>query len=147
MTTSSADRPQPGTASVLTHGLHQAAPDTTELETALEGVELRLAALGHALAGPDPAAVESAADELRVAMRAAMESFAQVSRRGVMPPAIRQRLAMASGQVAAQREALFRATTALDQAIEILIPRPDSGGVYSPQGAQARAPGRVIAAS
>jgi hypothetical protein len=54
---------------------------------------------------------------------------------------------MASGQIAAQREALSRATTALDQALDILLPRGDDGGTYSSYGGQARSTGRVIAAS
>jgi hypothetical protein len=53
---------------------------------------------------------------------------------------------MASGQIAAQREALSRATTALDQALDILVPRADAG-LYSSQGAASRTSGRVIAAS
>jgi len=128
-------------------GLQRPATNTTELESALGVVEQQLAALGQALAQQDAVAAEGAAAELRVALRGAMEHFAQVARRGGMPPEIRRRLAMASGQIAAQREALFRATTALDQALDILLPRPDNGGVYSSQGASARSSGRVIAAS
>ena len=88
------------------------------------------------------------AGELRTAMRGAMGHFAQVQKRGVMPPEIRRRLAMASGQIAAQREALFRATTALDQALDILLPRGDAAAGYAAHGgAAARPTGRVIAAS
>ena len=141
----SATRPS---ASVLPHGLHQAAPDTGALELALASVEQSIAGLGHALTLNDSDAVEAAATELQATMRAAMERFAQVAKRGTMPPALRRRFAMASGQVAAQREALIRATTALDQALEILIPRPAaSTSVYSAQGATGRGPGRMIAAS
>ena len=39
-----------------------------------------------------------------------------------MPQVLRHRLALAGGQVAAQREALARATASLDRAIEVLIP-------------------------
>jgi hypothetical protein len=143
----SATRPAPA-ATPLPHGLHQAAPDTAELESALDVVELHIAALGRALTAQDPAAAEAAASELSTAMRGAMSHFAQVHRRGVMPPAIRRRLAMASGQIAAQREALFRATTALDQALDILLPRPEAAAGYSAYGTTAaRSTGRVIAAS
>jgi hypothetical protein len=133
---------------MLPHGLHQAPPDTTELEAALAAVEQAIAALGHTLTRQDANAVEAAAGDLQVAMRAAMTSFAQVARRGNMPPPLRKRLAMASGQVAAQREALFRATSALDQALDILIPRPAAdASVYSASGMSNRGTGRVIAAS
>ena len=38
----------------------------------------------------------------------------------------------AAGQVAAHREALARATAALDRAMDVLMPK--SGPVYGPQG-------------
>ena len=50
-----------------------------------------------------------------------------------MPAALRNRLASASGQVAAQRESLARATAALDRAIDVLLPR-DSMALYSAYG-------------
>ncbi len=135
-------------APVLPHGLQASPPNTAELESALSAVEQSIGALGHALTLNDVVAVEAAATELQATMRAAMERFAQVAKRGTMPPALRQRFAMASGQVAAQREALMRATSALDQALEILIPRPAaSASVYSAQGPAGRGPGRMIAAS
>ena len=81
-------------------------------------------------------------------MRAAMNEFAKVARRGTMPMALRNRFAMANGQIAAQREALFRATSMVEQNLEILIPRPMAeASVYSASGANQRGPGRMIAAS
>jgi hypothetical protein len=133
---------------VLPHGLHQPAPDTVALESALADVELQLDTLRDALMNQDSDLTERAAIDLRAALGSAVERFAQVSRRGIVPPQIRRRLAMASGQVAAQREALARATSALDQALEILIPRPALGAVYSAAGGASRGgPGRIIAAS
>ena len=133
---------------VLPHGLHQAAPDTGALELALASVEQSIAGLGHALTLNDSDAVEAAATELQATMRAAMERFAQVAKRGTMPPPLRRRLAMASGQVAAQREALFRATTALDQALVIRMPKPAAAAaVYGNAGTGSRGTGRIIAAS
>lgn len=138
----------PRDPSTRPHGLHQAPPDTTALESALNSVEQAIAALGHSLTRPDANAIEAAAGDLQTAMRAALEHFAQVARGGAMPPALRQRFALASGQVAAQREALFRATSALDQALDILIPKtPGEASVYSAQGTGSRSPGRVIASS
>ena len=54
-----------------------------------------------------------------------------------MPPALRDRLATASGQVVAQRESLARATAALDRALDVLLPRDDAD-LYSDYGAADR---------
>ncbi|MBC7663430.1 MAG: hypothetical protein H7276_06465, partial [Caulobacter sp.] len=73
---------------------------------------------------------------------------AKVAPRGSVPAALRNRFAKANGQIAAQREALFRATSVVEQNLEILIPRPMAEtSVYSATGANQRGPGRVIAAS
>ncbi len=114
----------------------------------LSAVEQAIATLGQTLARADIAAIESAATALHDAMRAAMSQFAQVAKRGAMPTSLRTRFALANGQIAAQREALFRATSLVEQNLEILIPRPMAEtSVYSASGASQRGPGRVIAAS
>jgi hypothetical protein len=123
-------------------------PDTSRLEVSLAAVELAIATLGHTLTRQDIAAIEAASTTLHDAMRAAMAQFAQVARRGTMPIALRTRLAMANGQIAAQREALIRAASLVEQNLEILIPRPMAEtSVYSASGASQRGPGRMIAAS
>ena len=122
--------------------------DTSELEVSLSAVEQAIATLGHTLALPDVAAIEAASTALHDAMRSAMGQFAQVAKRGTMPMSLRTRFAVANGQIAAQREALFRATSMVEQNLEILIPRPMAEtSVYSASGASQRGPGRVIAAS
>ena len=56
---------------------------------------------------------------------------------------LRQRLALAGGQVAAQREALARATASLDRAIDVLIPRPGPAhACIPPAGGAERAGGQ-----
>lgn len=55
-----------------------------------------------------------------------------------MPAPLRRRLARAGGQVAAQREALARATASLDRAIDVLIPSSASATLYSSHGASER---------
>jgi hypothetical protein len=123
-------------------------PDSSELEASLAAVELAIATLGQTLAVNDIAAVEAASTALHDAMRAAMTQFAQAARRGKMPVALRSRFAVASGQIAAQREALIRASSLIEQNLEILIPRPMAEtSVYSASGASQRGPGRMIAAS
>jgi hypothetical protein len=63
-----------------------------------------------------------------------------------VPPALRNRLANTSGQVAAQRESLARATAALDRAIDVLIPR-ENNSLYSTLGGTDRGPrgGSILA--
>lgn len=118
-------------------------PDATarnpagELEPPLAAIEAGLAALGEALRQHDGAAIEQHAHALQRALAHAVERFRLAARGGALPPALRQRLADASGQVAAQRESLARATAALDRAIDVLLPR-DAAAVYGAQGAAER---------
>ena len=122
--------------------------DTSALEASLSAVELAIATLGQTLTQRDIAAVETASTALHDTMRAAMTQFAQVARRGKMPVALRTRFALANAQIAAQREALVRATSLVEQHLEILIPRPlAETSVYSASGAAQRGPGRMLAAS
>ncbi len=115
------------------HALERAA----QLETPLAQVEDRLAALGAALHRNDAHAIESEAAELHRALAAAVEHFSRAARDGGVPPMLRQRLALASGQVAAQRESLARATAALDRAIDVLLPNLH-GHIYAPAGTPER---------
>jgi hypothetical protein len=108
-----------------------------ELEVALAAVEVRLAALGEALRARDVAGIDLHATELHRALASAIDQFAGAARSGTVPQALRHRLANTSGQVAAQRESLARATAALDRAIDVLMPR-DSGGLYSTYGSAER---------
>jgi len=107
------------------------------LEDTLAAVESRLVALGDALRSRDAVAIDSHATELHRALARAVDHFSRAARNGTVPPLLRRRLASASGQVAAQRESLARATAALDRAIEVLMPR-DAPGLYSSVGAQDR---------
>lgn len=109
----------------------------TPLEETLAAVELRLAELGQALRERNPSAIDQQADALHRALARAVDHFAQAARQGRVPGDLRLRLAQASGQVAAQRESLARATAALDRAIDVLMPR-DAGTLYSAHGAADR---------
>jgi hypothetical protein len=113
-----------------------AAPDA-QLEILLVAVERRLAALGMALREHDAAGIDLHAGELHRALASAVDRFASAARRGAVPPSLRARLAQASGQVAAQRESLARATAALDRAIDVLLPR-DGAALYSTYGGAER---------
>lgn len=104
-----------------------------ELETRLAAVEDRLALLGNALRSRDTAGIDTHAAELHRALAAAVGHFAHAARSGGIEPELKSRLARASGQVAAQRESLARATAALDRAIDVLLPR-DGVALYAANG-------------
>jgi len=120
--------PVPAVAATL------AAPEP--LEDRLGEVESSLALLGSALRARDAAAIDLHAGDLHRALAQAVDAFASAARNGRVPPALRTRLASASGQVAAQRESLARATAALDRAIDVLLPR--DAGLYSSLGSAER---------
>jgi hypothetical protein len=113
------------------------AGDSPELEARLAAVEVRLVALGNALRARDPADIDLHASELHRALAIAVSHFSDAAKSGPLPQALRRRLAAASGQVAAQRESLARATAALDRAIDVLLPR-ESMALYSAFGSADR---------
>ena len=117
-----------------------AAPITRDLEQPLLEVEARLNRLGEALLHRDLAAVEQHAAELHGALAQAVETFRAAARTGSLPPQLRNRLVLAGGLMAAQRESLSRASVALDRAIDVLMPA-DAGDVYGSGGkAERRGP-------
>ncbi len=118
----------------------QAVQQTAELERPLQAVEDALAALGVALTRQDPYAVDAVAAQLHAALTSTVDHFARAARSGGVPPRLRQRLAIASGQVAAQREALARATASLDRALDILMPprNAPAAGLYGALGSAER---------
>ena len=115
-----------------------AAVPAPELEERLSAVESRLTALGNALRSRDPVGIDLHAAELHRALASAVTDFSDAARSGRVPAELRTRLATASGQVAAQRESLARATAALDRAIDVLLPQHDNATLYSAYGAPGR---------
>ncbi|MBS1179397.1 MAG: hypothetical protein H6R06_3809 [Proteobacteria bacterium] len=111
---------------------------STELEQSVEKVESRLLALGEALRVHRAEAVEAEAAELQRALAAAVDQLRRSARVGQLTPQLRQRLALASGHVAAQRESLARASAALDRAIDVLLPSPTPHVAYSASGLSER---------
>ena len=116
----------------------QAAAPAPELEERLSAVESRLAALGNALRSRDPIGIDLHAAELHRALASAVTHFSDAAKSGRVPAELRTRLATASGQVAAQRESLARATAALDRAIDVLLPQRDNATLYSAYGSPDR---------
>ena len=120
----------------MTAFLDAALPTPThspELEARLAAVESRLSSLGSALRARDAEGIELHASELHRALASAVTHFSDAARIGPLPAALRERFAQASGQVAAQRESLARATASLDRAIDVLLPR-DGAALYSIYG-------------
>lgn len=107
-----------------------------DLETPLGRVEEQLQELQAALQVGDSGALETAATGLHRALASAVEHFRQAARHGGIPQPMRVRLASASARVAAQREALARATASLDRAIEVLL--PSAAPTYGADGTAAR---------
>ena len=106
-----------------------------ELEPLVADVEQRLGALADSLRERDVQAIEQQAQELHRALARAVECFMHAARHGGVPEPMRVRLARASGQLARQREALSRATAALDRAIDVLMPGAmPVGRLYSAKG-------------
>jgi len=114
---------------------HQAVTQVDQLETSVQAVELRLLALADALRERDAVAVEHQADALHLALARAVTVCMHAARNGGVPEPMRLRLASAGAQVARQREALARATAALDRAIDVLMPAHSAAGkVYGANG-------------
>lgn len=109
---------------------------TPVLEDAVGAIESQLAQLGRALRDRDVPAIETHSQELQRALAGAVQRFSQAAREpGGVSPTLRHRLALASGQVAAQRESLARATAALDRAIDVLLPPDLPAAAYAAHGA------------
>jgi uncharacterized coiled-coil protein SlyX len=116
----------------------QALQRVADLEPPLAELEDGLSQLAQALCANEPTAIEAKAAELHRALARAVGHFTRAAREGGVPGPLRQRLAVASGQVAAQREALARATAALDRAIDVLLPDHPLHGVYGAGGTAER---------
>jgi hypothetical protein len=125
-------------SAVTSTALHTAMPGGAGLEDTLAAVETRLSDLGEALRTRDLVGIDRHAAGLHMALATAVDTFCIAVRSGPVAPALRRRLVTASGQVAAQRESLARATSALDRAIDVLMPR-DAPACYSAAGENKRA--------
>lgn len=124
------------------HAVRDMAQQAAELERPLQAVEEALSALSLALHRQDAAGVDLVAAQLHTALVAAVDHFSRAARSGGVPMPLRQRLATASGQVAAQREALARATASLDRAMDVLMPgaAAPAAGLYGAHGSADRRP-------
>lgn len=103
-----------------------------ELEAALQRLEQQLDQLQAALGTRDGTAIQQQAAALQHALALLADRGTRTARSGDAPP-LRQRLARANAQVAAQRDALARAGAVLERAIGVLVPGADPA-VYSARG-------------
>ncbi len=108
-----------------------------ELEQRLCEVENCLDRLGAALTGREAQSIEQQAAELHQSLAQAVDAFRVAASQGNIPQTLRNRLVMASGQMAAQRTVLSRANVSLDRAIDVLMPT-ELGDVYGASGKPAR---------
>jgi ABC-type transporter Mla subunit MlaD len=107
-----------------------------DLEAPVLLVEQNLSELHQALQADDIQALEQAASALHRSLTGAVEHFRAAAQRGALPSPLRDRLALASARVAAQRQALARATASLDRAIDVLL--PERKPTYAASGLAAR---------
>ena len=111
-------------------------PAQVDLEAPVRQVELHLEELHQALQMEDPLALEVAASSLHRSLTGAVEHFRAAAQQGILPSPLRHRLALASARVAAQRQALARATASLDRAIDVLL--PERASTYGSSGLASR---------
>lgn len=108
------------------------------LEPSVALLELRLAELAASIAERDAEGIERASASLHKALASSVADFQRAARQGGVPPALRQRLILAGGQVATLREVVARATRSLDRAIDVLLPESTVLGVYGAGGSSLR---------
>ena len=111
-----------GAAALAAHATNTADPLIAELEAALAGVH-------QALVERDPLALEQHSG----AVQQRMTRLLTLARQGQLNAPSRQRLAQASALLAAQRVNLSRASSALDRALDTLMPA-ESIGLYGQAG-------------
>jgi hypothetical protein len=114
------------------------APSPSDLEASVAQVEQCIATLAEALRAQRPQAVEDGAAALQRALATAVGQLRHCARAGELSPGLSRRLAAASARVAAQRDALARATAALDRAIDVLLPEAAPRLAYSARGVAER---------
>lgn len=110
------------------------------LEASLGTIEALVAALGAALREQNLEVIDIQATTLQRAMASAVHRFNQAARQPEgIERSLRQRLALAGAQIAAQREGLARATAGIDRAIDVLMPPAHAGSLYGQAGHNQRA--------
>ena len=120
-------------------------PVAADLEAPVLLVEQHLAELHRALQADDAHALEMAASALHQSLTGAVAHLRAAAQQGTLPSPLRDRLALASARVAAQRQALARATASLDRAIDVLLPERSTTYAASGLNSRLRSAGAVSA--
>lgn len=108
---------------------------TPALPPLLDELEAALSLVQQALTQRDALQLELYSSQVQRLMASALAE----AREQPLAQPLRHRLAQAGARLAAQREALFRATTALDRAIDTLMPAEISPvGIYGESGRSLR---------
>lgn len=105
-----------------------------DLAQAVAQVEHSLAQLRQALRSHDGPAIENQSRALQRAMSAALERSAGLRTHDAPAMPLRLRLANAAGELAAQHEALARASAALDRASAVLLHAASPAVAYTAGG-------------
>ena len=106
---------------------------------ALAGLEHGLAALSDALRERDASRIDAAARGLQEALALAAQPLARSARERRLAPDLQQRLMRAGAMVAAQRDAVARASASVDRGLHVLLPAP-AATTYAAGGVAERPP-------
>ena len=101
-----------------------------QLEDALTAIEHHLEAVSAAMLAGDPQALESGSTQLRDASAQLSQAMAHVSRQGVVPAALKQRLQAVGALLAVQRESLARLAAITERQTAGLLPPTDAAATY-----------------
>ena len=101
-----------------------------QLEDALTALEKHLESVSAALLAADPQALESGSTQLRDASVQFSHAMAQVSRQGVVPAALQQRLQAVGALLAVQRESLARLAAITERQAVGFLPPSDAAATY-----------------
>jgi hypothetical protein len=108
---------------------------SSSLPPLLDELEAALSLVQQALTQRDALQLEVSSSQVQRLMARALAE----AREQPLAAAERQRLAQAGARLAAQRQMLFRATTALDRALDTLMPaEPNPAGIYGESGRSLR---------
>ncbi|HET7525913.1 MAG TPA: hypothetical protein VFK10_08230 [Burkholderiaceae bacterium] len=105
-----------------------------DIDESLQRLEHHLDDLQASLSARDLPGIEQHAAALQRALSQAATRITRAARSAQPPLVLRRRLGEASVRVAAQRDALARATATLERAMHLLMPPADST-LYSASGA------------
>lgn len=116
----------------------------TQVESALQQLELRSAAVAQALADGDPASLEQASTQMR-ALAVALADFVQgLGADQRREPQLAQRLQQASRLMAAQRQGLARRAVMVERALSVLVPSATRTPTYGHAGRAAASYGSPV---